>query len=104
MSVLEITEGMQYSTTDSELPFEIDVSNWDSSVDSVEAAQAYDETADDQDVTSTVFPVNSPSADGTTITLSPLKDLVKGHTYRIEVRYNLGSAVREFYFRVKCEV
>jgi len=74
---------------------------WGSSPTSISAI-VYDvtdaESTDDWDnVTSTVMPVNSPSAAGDVITLSPLKLLTDGHIYRVEVRFTCGSNTFEPY-------
>jgi hypothetical protein len=54
-----------------------------------------DETADWDNVTATVMPVNSPAVLGDVITLSPLKLLMDGHIYRIEIRFTCSGNVFE---------
>ena len=49
------------------------------------------------DVTSTVFPTNTPTVSGDIITLSPLKALTAGTNYRIEVKFTAGGNVHETY-------
>ena len=100
-SILEVVEGMQYQTSDEEMVYTITTTNVASSPSSP-AVVAYDE-GNETAVTTTVFPTNTPSAATDTITLSPLKSLTKGHVYRIEVKFTVGSSIYERYFRVTCE-
>ena len=99
-SILEVKEGLQYQTSDEEIAYSITTTNWGSSPSST-SVTAYDEQ-NESDVTSTVFPTNSPSESGNVVTLSALKSLTKNHTYRVEVEFEIGSNVYECYFRVKC--
>jgi hypothetical protein len=62
-----------------------------------------DASADPSDVTSTVMPVNSPSILGDVITLSPLRALTEGHTYRVEIKFTAGGNVFETFFLVTAE-
>ena len=101
MSVLEIQEGLQRQTSTEVLIYRITTTNWISSPTSPSVA-AFDEESG-ADVTSTVFPTNTPSASGDIITLSPLRALTKGRVYRIEVAFTVGSSIYECYFRVLCE-
>ena len=97
---LEVAEGLQYQSSDERLPYQITTTNRVSSPTSPTVV-AYDET-DESDVTSTVYPSNSPSANGDVITLSLLRDLTKGRIYRIEVKFSVGSTIYECFFRVSC--
>jgi len=101
MSRLGVTEGSKYQSADEELAYQITTTNWASSPTSPTAV-ATDETTGEI-VTTTVFPSNSPSVSGDVIHLSLLKSLVKGHTYRIEVKFTVGSNVYECFFKVICE-
>jgi len=100
MSILEIQEGRLYQGTAERIAYAIDTSNVATSPSSP-SATAYDEQ-DETDVTTTVFPTGSPSASGNVITLTLLRELTIGHTYRIEVSFNSGANVYEFYFIVEC--
>jgi hypothetical protein len=104
MSQLECVEsrnlGGVEQTSGEEIPYTVTTTNWGSSPSST-AVVAYDEV-DKDDVTSTVFPTNSPTESGDVITLSLLKALTAGHTYRVEVLFTSGSTKFECYFRVKC--
>ena len=100
MDILEITQGIQYQSADEQLAYQITTTNWASSPTSPSVV-AFDETTNEV-VTSTVFPTNSPSVSGDVITLSLLESLIKGHTYRIEVEFTVGSNVWECFFRVEC--
>ena len=100
-NILEVAEGAQFQTTNEELCYTITTTNWASTPTSISAV-AYDETDDDEDVTTTVFPTNSPSKSGDVITLSPLKTLTVNHVYRIEVKFTAGGSIWECYFKVMC--
>jgi len=100
--MLEVTEGPKYQSADEELGYSITTTNWVSSPTNP-AVVAIDETTGET-VTSTVFPTNSPSVSGDVISLSLLKSLTKGHTYRIEVKFTAGSNIYECYFHVICEL
>jgi len=54
------------------------------------------------DVTTTVYPTNSPSANGDVISLSLLQALTVGHRYRVEVQFTTGSNIWEVRFYVEC--
>ena len=99
--ILEVLEGLQNQSADERQAYNITTTNWASSPTST-VVKAYNETANDEDVTSTVFPTNSPSESGDVITLSLLRALTRGNTYRIEVQFTVSSNVYECYFRVKC--
>src|SRR4030042_941921 len=100
MNKIEVVEGVQEQTSTEEIIYSITTTNWVSTPASV-AAVAYRE-GDETVVTSTVFPTNSPTVAGDVITLSPLKSLTRGYTYRIEVKFTSGGNIFECYFRVKC--
>jgi len=102
MSILVVAEGTQEQSADEELIYTIDVSNWGSNP-STSSAVAIDETTGST-VTTTVFPTNTPTESSNTITLSPLKLLTKGHNYRIEVKFTIGSNIFECFFRVECTI
>lgn len=101
-SVLEVAEGIQEQSADEIIPYEITTTNWIASPTNTSVV-AYDESNNDANVTTVVFPTNSPSEAGDVITLSPLKSLTAGHTYRIEVKFVVGSATYECFFRVRCD-
>ena len=101
MSTLGVAEETKYMSADEELAYQITTTNWASSPTSPTVV-AVDETTGET-VTTTVFPTNSPSVSGDVISLSLLKALVKGHTYRIEVKFTVSSNVYECFFKVICE-
>ena len=98
-STLEVLESLQYQGVDEIIAYSITTTKWVSSPTSPTVV-AYDESTM-ADVTTTVFPVNSPSVSGDVISLSVLKSLTKGHTYRIEVKFVVGTSTYECHFRVK---
>ena len=102
MTKLAVAEGTLEQSADEELAYQITTTNWVSNPTSPTVV-AYDETLGET-VTTTVFPTNSPTASGDVITLSLLKSLTKGHTYRIEVKFTVSSNVYECFFRVQCPI
>jgi hypothetical protein len=96
-NVREATESPLYQGVDEIIVYTLDVSAVGSSPTSP-AVVVKDAGAD---VTVTVMPVNSPSVAGNVITLSPLKLLTAGRTYRVEVKYTLAGNTLENYFIVK---
>jgi hypothetical protein len=97
--IREVVEGAQSQGEDEQIAWAIDVSNWGSSPTAV-AAIVKDMDDSYADVTSTVMPINSPSVATDTITLSPLKLLTRGNTYRVEVKFTISGNVVECYFDV----
>ncbi len=102
MGGLEVSEGQLEQSADEEIIYTLTTTPWGSSPTNV-AVTAYDESRRTL-VTATVFPANSPSVNGDVITLSPLKSLVKGHIYRVEVKFSSGGNIYEPYFKVKCVI
>jgi len=78
---------------DEAIPYFFDSTPWgiNPSAVSVKVFDVTDatQTADWDDVTTTVMPVNSPSVAGNVITLSKLRALTDGHIYRIEVKFTV---------------
>ena len=106
-SILEVVEGLREQGSDERLAYSITTTEWGSSPTSPTVV-AYDESGY-TDVTSTggstgsgVYPSGSPSGSGDKILLPLLRDLQPGHTYRIEIKFTIGSNVWEGHFRVKC--
>lgn len=100
MSDLEVKEGLGEQSTDESISYSITTTNWGTSPTDVNVV-AYDMTTR-ADVTSTVFPVNSPSVNGDIITLSPLKNLTRNHRYRVEVEFTANGNIFECYFLIDC--
>ena len=98
---LEVAEGTQDQTSDEELAYKITTTNWVSSPTSPTVV-VYDHHSN-ADVTANVGAVTA-SAAADVITLSVLKDLTKGHWYRVEVKWTVGSNIWECYFIVKCDL
>lgn len=86
---------------DESLVYSLTTTPWgsDPTVDSVTVfdVTGAEETADWEDVTATVMPVNSPTIAGDVITFSPLESLTDGHIYRIEIQFTCGSNTFETY-------
>lgn len=97
----QVLEGFQYQSPDEQLAYNVTTTPFGSTPTN-EAVKAYDEH-DASDVTTTVYPTNSPSVSGDVITLSLLKALTAGHSYRIDVKFtDSNSNIWELYFIVKC--
>lgn len=100
MGTLSVVEGTKQQSADESLGYQVTTTNWESSPTSPSVV-AIDETTG-KDVTSVVFPTNSPSATSDVISLSLLKNLVEGHRYRVEVKFTVGSNIWECRFFVEC--
>lgn len=99
----EVTQGEQRQGADERIAYTLTTTPWGSSPTSV-SAKAFDVTGGRKvDVTSTVFPANSPSVAGDVITLSLLRALTPGRRYRIEVQFTSGGNLFEPYFYVNGE-
>lgn len=96
MNRREIVEGVQPQGEDEVISYSVDwaaVGTPSSPVVVVKAGGL--------DVTDDVMPVNSPSVAGSVVILSPLRDLVAGVLYRVEVKCMVGSNMLESYFYVQ---
>ncbi len=99
---LECIQSPVDQSADERIAYTLTTTNWVASPTSP-TAKAYDTTQNDEDVSTTVFPTNTPTAGaGNVITLSPLRDLTVDHSYRIEVKWEVGSSIYEAYFIVNC--
>ena len=86
-NIWEVKEGVRYVLPTEKKAFKITTTPVGSSPTS-QSVKAYDESVD-VDVTSTVYPTNSPTVSGNDITLSLFRgDLAtEGHKYRVEVTF-----------------
>ena len=102
MSVLEVQEGVRVQHTDEEIirTVDFDPATTESSVSSP-VVLVFQES-DGSDVTSTVMPTNSPTASTLVVTLSALKLLTAGESYRVEVKVTAGSNKLVSIHRVRC--
>ncbi len=100
-NIREISEGTQYQSSDETLVYTITTTNYASTPTSPTVV-VYDETINDTNVSSTVMPSGSNSASGDVITIKPLTALTARHSYRIEVKFTVGSNTWECFFRVVC--
>lgn len=103
MSILAVAEGLLEQSADEKLCYRVDVANWTSSTPSSATPAAIDETTGST-VTTDVFESGDPSISTTFITLKKLQNLVKGHTYRIEILFVVGDNTWECFFRVECTI
>lgn len=100
----EVAQGTQVQGTDERIAYSLTTTPWGSAPTAV-AAVVYDVTGGGRtDVTSTVMPINGPGVAGDVITLSLLRNLTAGSTYRVEVTFTSGGNVFEPYFYVVAEV
>jgi len=98
--ILEVTEGVRYQLTGTTKIYTITTTNVISNPTSP-TATAYDESVN-ADVTSTIMPSGSNSVTGDVITLKPVTALTADHSYRVVVRWVVGSQTFGNYFRIKC--
>lgn len=100
----EVVEGIQNQVADEELIYKITTTNF-SSTPTTPVVKAYKIVGSvETDVTSTLFPTNTPSVSGDIITLSPLKGLIKGGYYRIEIKFTAGGNIWKCYFDLTCQL
>ncbi len=101
MDILEVAEGLRFQSSDETRIYTITTTNVVSSP-ATPTAVVYDE-ADESNVTSVVMPSGSNTAAGDVITLKPITALTQNHTYRVEVKWVVGSQTYERYLRICCE-
>lgn len=96
----EIVEGVQAQGEDEAVVYSVD---W-AAVGVPSSPVVAVKTSTGADVTATVMPVNAPTVSGTVVTLSPLRSLMAGVLYRVEVRCSVGANTLETYFYVQAQV
>ena len=97
----EVLEGVQVQGEDEVIVYTLNVVALGDDAN-VTGVVVYDDRR--VNVTSTVMPVNTPTALGSIITLSPLQSLTAGVMYRVEVRYLIDGNALESYFYVQGEL
>lgn len=102
MSVLEVKQGVRIQKSDEIIirTVDFDPATTESTV-SAPAVKVIQES-DGSDVTTTVMPTNSPSVATLLVTLSALKLLTAGESYRVEVLVTAGSNTLASIHRVRC--
>lgn len=102
MSGLEVQEGLLTQHSDERIvrTVDFDLATTASSVSSPSVIARDDRTG--EIVTGTVFPTNSPTVSTLVVTLSLLRNLIKGRTYRIEVKVSDGTNTLISVHRVSC--
>lgn len=93
----EIIEGAQHQGKDESIVYSLDTTNWGASPGSL--SMVVIDTSTDADVTAVVT-TGSVTAVGNIITLKTLTSLTSGITYRVEVKFTIGSNIFEAYFYV----
>jgi len=88
-----VAEGLQYQGVDEQIAYSLTTTTWGSTPSTI-TVEAYDESADYADVSSTVLS-GTASVDGDVITLPTLKSLTDGHKYRVEIKFTVGGNVLE---------
>ena len=63
---------------------------------------AFDLTQGASDVTTTVFPTNSPSVSGDDITLSVMRAMTKTHKYRVNCKFTVSTEIFDPAMEVHC--
>lgn len=96
----EVREGKQGQGVAEKISYSITTTPWGSAPTSVVAA-AYDVTNSARtNVTTLVYPVNTPTINGDVITLSPLGQLVANRRYRVEVSFTVSGNTEQCFFFV----
>lgn len=100
----EVVEGVQYQGGDEVISYTVDVTALMPTPNDAPAAVVV-VVKDDHGtaVTAAVMPTNAPAAVDGVIALSPLRALVAGVLYRVEVQYTIAGNVLESYFYVQAE-
>lgn len=102
MNKRSIREGQLTQGTGEKIAYQVDVTPWGTLPSNV-VMTALDVSEDTEtDVTATVVS-GSATVDGNNVTLPFLQNLVEEHLYRVNVKFNCGLNVFEFYFLVKGE-
>ncbi len=101
MSIHEITEGLQYQSADERIVYTVTTTNWVASPTTPTVA-AFDETMANLSVAGTII-AGTASVSGDVITLPACISLTRGHLYRIEVKWVVGSSTYECFFKVNCD-
>lgn len=101
----EVVEGVQYQGVDEVISYTVDVSALMPTPSDAPSAVAV-VVKDDHGtaVTATTMPTNAPTVADGVIALSPLRALVAGVLYRVEVQYTIAGNVLESYFYVQAEM
>lgn len=101
----EVIEGRQYQGEDEVISYTLNTTNNTAAPTSVSVV-VKDITDPDSWVsyTSTAMPTNSPTVNGSVITLSPLKSLTAAKLYRVEVKYTASGNTLEDWFEVEGQV
>ena len=96
----EVVEGRQRQSVDEEICYKITTTNWGSDPTGVSVLAHVGEDINTA-ITATIFPDNTPDVTGDVITLSPLKNLVKNVTYKIDVKFTVAPNTFECFFYVE---
>ena len=102
MSALEVQEGVRIQHTDEEIIRTVDFDPATTESSFTSPAVKVVKESDGSDDTSTVMPTNSPTVSTLVVTLSVLKSLTAGESYRVEVKVTAGSNKIVSVHRVRC--
>jgi len=102
----EIKEGLQEQGAEEEIVYTLTTTPWGSTPTAISVtAFSVNENVSPpsySDVTSTLFPTNSPSANGDVITLSLCKAMTADTLYRIEIKFTCSGNKFEPYAMIRC--
>ena len=105
MATREVVERTKLQGVDERIAYTIDTTNWVGAGNTPTSPLVVAKNADTlADLTTDVFPSNTPTVSVETITLDLLRDLTAGTRYRIETQFTFGGNLFECYFFVECEV
>jgi hypothetical protein len=99
----EVKESSMRQGVDERIAYTLTTTPWGSTPTSITVVAKDVSTTTTTDVTTTVFPTNSPSASGDIITLSLLRDLTVDHIYRIEIKFTCSGNIFETYCIIYAE-
>lgn len=106
-SIREIREGLQEQGVQEEITYTLTTTAWGAGTPSSVDVKGYSVTEGNTesyaDVTSTIFPVNSPTPSSGLITLSPAKSMTENVLYRIEIKFTLSGNIFEAYAYIRCK-
>lgn len=102
MSILEVQEGVRIQHTDEEVIRTVDFDPATTEASVTSPVVTVIKESDGSDDTSNVMSPNSPSVSTLVVTLSALKSLTAGESYRVEVLVTAGSNKIVSVHRVRC--
>lgn len=101
--ILQIAEGVHQQGSVEVIAYTLDVANGPGSSNPSSIVVTAITSSNNTDVSTTVFPTNSPTSTDNVITLSPLRALTVGDVYHVRVQYTRSGNVYQPYAIVRCD-